>query len=156
MPAPPAENGIQIVSKSSFQHAHVVAKLFIAVILFVAGISKSLDPGSASGLLRALGVFDPFNVTIYLISLSEVLLALYLWVSFKPLIPLSIAIVILLLFTGGLSYLIYEGSTISCGCFGRSFASDLQSGIWRNVFLVSICVLSILCDHLNRRQKGVV
>lgn len=121
----------------------LVARLALACIFFVSGTGKLLDPTGSRKAVADFGVPARFSTIVsILLPIAELAVAV-------ALIPASTAkwgaiagLMLLLVFTGAISFALAHGRAPDCHCFGQIHSAPASRGtLVRNVLLSGIALL---------------
>ncbi len=123
----------------------LLARLLLALVFLVAGLAKLADlPGSQQamrdfGLPNALAA--PFGI---LLPLAELVVAIALLIPVVAWWGALGALVLLLLFVGGISYNLARGRQPDCHCFGQLYSAPAgKSTLIRNLVLAAIAAVVV-------------
>lgn len=138
---------------------------FIATIgiTFVASsISKLISINSFIDIINQFAEY--WNITIsniitkylaYLIILTELLLAIFLLINFKPKVMLLISLALFIGFSilTTINYIDEYTPVTSCGCFGEVFIFSPLGTLLKNLVLVLITTVALI--QLYRNSKNI-
>lgn len=135
----------------------VVCRFALALVFFVAGVPKLLDPEQFAVSINAYGMLpEPFVFPVALfLSFSEVVIAVGLLFGRSCFLWASLGL--LFAFIAILSYAIFLGLDIDCGCFGpedpesQAFAG-IRTALMRDVVFVILAVIPLWLRR-NKMQK---
>lgn len=143
-------------SKKSL-YLDICCRYILAAVFLFAGVPKFLNPTEFSLSIGAYGMLPDFLLfpAALFLSLSEIILAIGLIFGKSRYLLGSIAI--LLLFIAVLSYAIYLGLDIDCGCFGpedpeAAAFSGIREAIVRD-FLLLFCAITPLVLRARNYRK---
>lgn len=130
-------------------------RLMLATIFLYSGVTKAFHPMQFAATVEAYGLLpDPLilPVTLSLI-LAEVIAAVGL--LFEKYGSLTLITLMMILFIGVLSYGIYLGLDIDCGCFGPDDPEaeafhDLRGALFRDLLLMLAIGYLYLWRFINR------
>lgn len=133
----------------------LLARWGLAVVFLWAGIPKLLDPHAFAQVIGAYGLLpDPLVLpAAVLLPAAEIVIAIGLLVNRAH--CLQAAAVLLVLFVGVLSYGIFLGLDIDCGCFGpedpehEAFAG-LRLALGRDILLAIPLSFSLWYNQKKR------
>lgn len=124
-----------------------LSRWFIAGVLIFAAVPKLSDPAAFAEIVGAYGLLPDFLVlpAAFALPLIELTAAFLLFGGRSS--GLWIALILMLLFIAFLSYGIWLGLDIDCGCFGPEDAesealSNLKTALSRDLLL---CIPIIYC-----------
>ena len=138
----------------------VFCRLGLAVMFLVAGVPKMLHPYVFATSIEAYGILPDFLILPAAITLPiiEVVLALALIRNRKE--GLWGSIFLLFVFIAALSYAVYMGLDIDCGCFGpedpegHAF-SNIREAIVRDVVFVIMALISLFIQNISKETVVV-
>ena len=126
----------------------VVCRWIIIAVFLAAAIPKILSPATFSEIIGAYGLLPEFLLFPMAIFMPWAELFTAIGLMFKKQWALISATLFMLLFIGVLSYGIYLGLDIDCGCFGpddpehKAF-SGLRTALVRDIVLLIPLIFSI-------------
>ena len=131
-----------------------VLRIFIVMVFLWSGVSKAFHPVQFAETIQAYGLLPdilPLPIALILI-LAEIIAAVGL--LFEKWGSLTAITVMLLLFLAVLSYGIYLGLDIDCGCFGPNDPEskafhDLRGTLFRDLWLMLAISYLYLCRFIN-------
>lgn len=137
-----------MVSSKKYLSLDIVCRLALAAVFFVAGVPKLLDPQQFALSIDAYGMLPDFLVfpAALVLSFSEVIIAIGLLFGRSCFLWASLAL--LVAFIAILSYAIFLGLDIDCGCFGpedpeaQAFAG-IRTALMRDVLFVALAVIPL-------------
>lgn len=137
-----------MVSVKQYLSLDLFCRLALALVFFIAGVPKLLDPEQFAVSINAYGMLpEPFVFPVALfLSFSEVVIAVGLLFGRSCFLWASLAL--LLAFIAVLSYAIFLGLDIDCGCFGpedpeaQAFAG-IRTALMRDLIFVLLAVLPL-------------
>ena len=140
------------MGESSFNRTfHHLARIGLALVFVAAGAVKLADISRFADGIGDFGVvYDPLvMLTAWTIALAEVLTGLALATNLRG--GLSGAVALLVVFVGVLSYGIWLGLDIDCGCFGPDYRVSLKTQLLIDLGLLLWCGIV----HWSQKQCGV-
>jgi hypothetical protein len=112
-------------------------------VFLTAAVPKILDPKGFAVIIDAYGIVPENTLVPVAIALSTLEVACGIGIFFNWGRSLSLTMIfgLLLLFIGVLSYGLWMGFDIDCGCFGKNepkhmFFSSLRSALYRDLMLL--------------------
>ena len=128
-----------------------LARLLLALVFVVAGISKAVAPNQFAQQVGDFGlVYDSLVVpTAHAIIVAELLVGFALLIRLRG--SLTAATTILLAFISVLTYGIVLGLDIECGCFGPAVRVSLKTQLVTDCGLLLVCVIIYWSDQSSRR-----
>ena len=128
---------------------------FIVAATFLSGYHKILYPADfalAVYRFRLLPDFAVNAVSLWMQWLEVVCALCLLFVPKFRVAALWIALVLLVLFTGGIAVNLLRGSVFSCGCFSASPVAKPMDwlSVWRNIALILLAVLAFVSLRRSR------
>ncbi len=138
--------------------AHVIyhaLRILIVLTFLVSGVSKAFNPVQFAAVIEAYGVLPEimaFPVAVILI-VSEIVAAVGL--LFEKRGSLTAITIMMLIFLAVLSYGIFIGLDIDCGCFGPNDPEaiafhDLRGAVVRDLWLLLAIGYLYLFRFINR------
>lgn len=137
-----------MVSSKKYLSLDVFCRVALAAVFFVAGVPKLLDPQQFALSINAYGMLPElfvFPAALFL-SFSEVVIAIGLLFGRSCFLWASLAL--LFAFIAVLSYAIFLGLDIDCGCFGpedpesQAF-SGIRAALIRDVLFVVLAAVPL-------------
>ena len=100
------------------RYLSICARLFLAVLFLWAGISKLLDPDKFAVIIDEFGILPTKMIwpVAYALPVVEVMAGIGL--VFNVWGSLALATALMIFFIGIVSYGIWKGIDVDCGCFG--------------------------------------
>jgi uncharacterized membrane protein YphA (DoxX/SURF4 family) len=136
-----------------------ILRVLYAVLFFYAGVNKLLNAGSFAAVIDAFGLLPdilimPIAVTLPLL---EVIAGIGLVLDLRS--SLAVVAVLLLFFLAVVSYGIWMGLDIDCGCFGPGDPEgeaykSLRPAFYRNIALLT-GIVYLYCLRFNRAFEPV-
>lgn len=127
----------------------------IGGILFVAAVGKLLDNRFFAERLAEWQLFPTWSLLPLgvLVSLSELVLAIWLFSGWRLAQAALVAVLFHLGYIGGTVITLLRGISLpDCGCFGILFPHPLDwNMVWQDTFLAALCVVLYL---LSRRRSS--
>ncbi len=115
----------------------LAARLILAAVFLVSGISKLFDLAGSQAAMRSFGV--PESMTRaggYLLPIVELAIAVLLIPETTALWGATLALILLAVFIVGIAYNLSRGRKFDCHCFGQLTTSEIgPSTLIRNVVL---------------------
>ena len=140
-------------SKSAYI-CYLILRLIMVIIFLWSGVAKALHPADFSATVGAYGLLPdvlvmPVALTLIL---AEILAAIGL--LFEKLGALTAITLMMVIFLGILSYGIYLGLDIDCGCFGPEDPEaqafhDLRGALVRDLLLMPVIGYLYLWRFIN-------
>src|SRR5215207_5423882 len=124
----------------------LVARLILAAVFVVSGVSKLFDLSGSQSAMRAFGVPERFTRAGGIaLPIAEIVIAVLL-------IPVStarwgalLALILLAVFIAGISYNLSRGRKFDCHCFGQLTSSEIgPSTLIRNVVLGVVALFIVV------------
>lgn len=136
----------------------MVCRWTLAIVFLMAGLPKILHPLTFATAIEAYGILpDVFILPVAIVlPIFEVLLAVILVINLKQ--GLWGALLLLCCFIGILSYALYLGLDIDCGCFGpedieaHTF-SNIREAIARDLLFVLCAIIPL---WIRRKREGAL
>src|SRR5436305_1632520 len=124
----------------------LLARLVLAVVFLVAGIAKLADLAGSRQALRDFGVpaqlADPFGLLLPLAELAVAVALLFPATAWWGAVG---ALVLLLLFVGGIGYNLAHGRQPDCHCFGQLHSAPAGwPTLIRNLVLAAIAGIIVV------------
>ena len=124
----------------------LLARLLLSLVFFVAGFAKLADLAGSRQALRDFGVpavfAAPFGV---LLPLAELVVATTLLLTVSAWWGAVGALVLMLLFVGGIGYNLARGRHPDCHCFGQVHSAPASwSTLTRNLVLAAIALFAVI------------
>lgn len=126
----------------------ILGRSLVGVIFLVAAVPKLFDINGFSEVINAYGMLPDFLImpSAIIIPILEIVLAI--GVIFNRRREKIGSAMLLLLFIAVLSYAIYLGLDIDCGCFGpedpeHTAFMGLRVALWRDLFMLLILIYSL-------------
>jgi methylamine dehydrogenase accessory protein MauD len=122
-----------------------LARALLAVVFTVAAVAKLLDPGATTRTMVGFGVPVRFSrLPATGLPFAELAAAVALVIEPSARWGGVAALVLLLLFIGGVGYSLSQGRTPDCNCFGQVASEPISSRtIIRNVVLAGVAALVV-------------
>ncbi|NOQ40877.1 MAG: DoxX family protein [Desulfuromusa sp.] len=127
----------------------------LVTIFFWSGVSKALQPLLFAGIVGAYGLLPDSLIVPVALSLigAEIIAALGLLLEKHG--ALTAITLMMLIFMGALSYGIYLGLDIDCGCFGPNDPEaeafhNLRGALFRDLWLMLAIIYLYLWRYINR------
>ena len=129
----------------------LAARLVLAAVFLVSGISKLFDLAGAQAAMRSFGV--PESMTRsggILLPIVEIVIAVLLVPVATAKWGALLALVLLILFIAGVSYNLSRGRKFECPCFGQLTRSEIgPSTLVRNVILAVLAAFVAYSGFAN-------
>lgn len=137
-----------------------ISRLLIIAPLLYAGVTKLADPQSFAVIIAGFGLLPESLLMPAALLLPVLEICIAIGLLFNICYCLPAAATLLILFITVLSYGIWLGLDIDCGCFGPEDPEQAYHGLWSALFrdlafLVPILYL-IWFQHLTNRNKTVL
>jgi len=137
-----------MISSKKYLSLDVFCCFALAAVFFVAGVPKLLDPEKFAISINAYGMLPEFLVfpAALFLSFSEVVIAIGL--LFRRSCFLWLSLGLLFVFITVLSYAIFLGLDIDCGCFAaedpeaQAFAG-IRTALMRDIVFVVLAVIPL-------------
>jgi peroxiredoxin/uncharacterized membrane protein YphA (DoxX/SURF4 family) len=115
----------------------LAARLILAAVFLVSGISKLFDLAGSQAAMRSFGVPESLSrVGGVLLPIVELVIAVFLIPQSTALWASWLALLLLAVFIVGVAYNLSRGRTFDCHCFGQLTTSEIgTSTLVRNVVL---------------------
>jgi len=124
----------------------LVARLILAAVFLVSGISKLFDLAGAQAAMRSFGV--PESMTRaggILLPIAEIVIALLLLPVETAKWGALLALILLAVFIGSISYNLSQGRKFDCHCFGQLTTSEIgPSTLIRNAVLAVLAAFVLI------------
>lgn len=124
----------------------LLARLFMALILAVAGISKAIDPAGARKALIGFGVSSKLAAPVgWLLPIVEIAVAIALIPLSTAWIGAVAALALMMTFAGAIGVNLLRGRTPECNCFGQLHSTPVSwSMFFRNLVLAAVAALIVV------------
>lgn len=127
-------------------------RIIVGLVFLLSGIGKLLDSGYVNyALVRLLAsnfywIIEYAATIVIAISIIELIIAAFLFWGKKLKWALSAALILLLIFSGVMSYFYWQGMQVqSCGCFGAfGFGGGLGFSLLKNVVLIILIIAAFI------------
>src|SRR5215207_2561187 len=104
----------------------LVARLILAAVFAVSGISKLFDLSGSQAAMRSFGVPERFTrAGGVALPIAELVIAVLLIPATTARWGALLALILLLVFVGGISYSLSRGRKFDCHCFGQLTTSEI-------------------------------
>lgn len=134
-------------------------RIILGIIFLLSGVGKLISSGQVRYLIELMAtkfywLIEYVGPIVLGITILELLLSAMLFWGKKIRWTLSICMILILIFTGILSYFYAQGWNVkSCGCFGAfDIGGGLTFGIFKNLILIIIIGVSLF---LSRDKKTI-
>jgi uncharacterized membrane protein YphA (DoxX/SURF4 family)/thiol-disulfide isomerase/thioredoxin len=123
----------------------LIVRLFIAALLAIAGIGKLLDTASAKKVMKDFGVPSALAAPAYLaLSLLEIVLAVLLLFTSTSWVGAIGALILMLVFIGGMLWQMSRGHAPDCHCFGQLHSEPVsRKSVFRNVIFAAVSLVLV-------------
>lgn len=126
----------------------IVFVIVFGIIFLVGGILKFYKFQGFKTILVSYRIIPRkvIDVAAYFIATSEIVVGLLLIISVAPRLMMTIALIMMTAYTGGIVYAMASGTRMNnCGCFGASVPVKIG---WKkltfNVFIISTMVVLLI------------
>ena len=115
----------------------LAARLILAAVFVVSGVSKLFDLSGSQGAMRSFGVPERFTrVGGIALPIAEIIIAVLLIPATTAAWGALLALILLAVFVAGISYSLSRGRKFDCHCFGQLTTSEIgQATLVRNAAL---------------------
>ncbi|MGH2613792.1 MAG: MauE/DoxX family redox-associated membrane protein, partial [Thermomicrobiales bacterium] len=129
----------------------LAARLILAAVFLVSGISKLFDLSGAQAAMRSFGVPERMTRTGgVLLPIVEIVIAVLLVPVATAKWGALLALILLAVFIAGVSYNLSRGRTFDCHCFGQLTTSEIgPSTLIRNVVLAVLAAFVTVSGFAN-------
>ena len=136
-----------------FRHpvSALVVRLLIGALMLYAGMSKITDlPGMAESIenYRLLPTAS-VNIVAMILPGVEIVTGLFLMAGFMLRGSVYVTVLLMLFFLGGISWAIWHGLDIECGCFGTSDAEKVGWSVFARDFIFLLLMSPLLVTPRN-------
>ena len=139
-----------------------LCRLVLAVVFLTSGVLKMLDPEGFAREVAQYGLL-PGGLTGLFASLLlpfEVSVGAALLLNFRPVLAMSLAIGMLVLFIGAIGFALQTGQPLTaCGCFGRNFTRTPSQTLIEDCLFLGAAMIGLAGlrgVQAASRWKGVV
>jgi peroxiredoxin len=136
----------------------LAARLILAAVFLVSGISKLFDLSGAQAAMRSFGV--PESMTRsggILLPIVEIVIAILLIPVATAKWGALLALVLLVVFIAGVGYNLARGRKFDCHCFGQLTKSEIgTSTLVRNVILAVLAAIIVIPGFANNNVGPAV
>lgn len=124
----------------------MIARLFLAAILVVAGVAKAADPAGARRALIGFGITEKLARTLgWCLPFAEIGVALALIALNTAWFGAIGALALMLMFAGAIGVSLLRGRTPECNCFGQLHSEPVSWSMFsRNLVLAAIAALIVV------------
>ena len=132
-----------------------LCRLGLAWVFLLAGVLKALDP---EGFVQEVGQYGilPGVLTrafAYLLIPLEVAAGVALLLNFRPVVSLSVAAVMMLMFIGAVGYAIATDQPVTdCGCFGANMPRTPQETLKEDIGFLAAALFGMFALRGGRRR----
>lgn len=129
----------------------LILRLALSAIFLVSGVAKLIDPQSFAVIIEAYGFVPELLVLPVALALPglEILSALGLLMDQRG--SLELMTVLILIFMGVLTYGIYLGLDVDCGCFGpEDPEAEAFHGLRRALYRDMAMMVGVIFIHTRR------
>lgn len=129
----------------------LAARLILAAVFAVSGISKLFDLSGSQAAMRSFGVPDRFTRAGGIaLPIAELVIAVLLIPATSARWGALLALSLLAVFIGGISYSLSRGRKFDCHCFGQLTTSEIgPSTLIRNAVLAVLAAFVIISGFTN-------
>src|SRR5215212_6978225 len=129
----------------------LAARLILAAVFVVSGVSKLFDLSGAPGALRTFGVPERFTRAGGIaLPNAEILIAVLLIPATTARWGALLALVLLVVFVAGISYSLSRGRKFDCHCFGQLTTSEIGTPtLIRNAVLAVLAAFVAVSGFAN-------
>jgi uncharacterized membrane protein YphA (DoxX/SURF4 family) len=114
----------------------LTARLILAAVFAVSGISKLFDLSGSQAAMRSFGVPERFTRAGGIaLPIAELVIAVVLIPTATARWGALLALILLAVFIAGISYSLSRGRKFDCHCFGQLTTSDRACGLRRDLRL---------------------
>src|SRR5215216_3954062 len=129
----------------------LAARLILAAVFVVSGVSKLFDLAGSQGAMRSFGVPERFTRAGGIaLPIVEILIAVLLIPATTARWGALLALVLLAVFVAGISYSLSRGRKFDCHCFGQLTTSEIgPSTLIRNAGLAVLAAFVTISGFAN-------
>ena len=129
----------------------LVARLILAAVFAVSGISKLFDLSGSQAAMRSFGVPERFTrVGGIALPIAELVIAVLLIPATTARWGALLALILLVIFIAGISYSLSRGRKFDCHCFGQLTTSEIGAPtLIRNGVLVVLAAFVTISGFAN-------
>lgn len=136
-------------------------RIFVGLVFLISGVGKLIDSGYVNyALVRLLAshfywLIEYAAAIVIGISIIELIIAIFLFWGKKLKWALCAALVLLLIFSGIMSYFFWQGTQVqSCGCFGAfGIGGGLGFSLIKNLVLIILIITGFVL--LAQKDKAI-
>lgn len=123
----------------------LMARLFLASILVIAGVAKAVDPAGARKALIGFGVSDKLSAPLgWFLPILEIVVAVALIPLNTAWIGALAALALMLAFSAAIGINLLRGRTPECNCFGQLHSKPVSWSMFsRNLMLAAVAALVV-------------
>lgn len=132
----------------------LLSRLFLFGVFALAGVAKLLDLEGSEKAVKGFGIPDNLAKTAaFVLPVGEILIALMLLARTTAWIGAILALLLLLLFIGGMIFQIAKGNAPDCHCFGQIHSEPVgKSSLIRNI---GFAILALFLVGQGRDNQGL-
>src|SRR3954451_14189231 len=98
----------------------LAARLILAAVFVVSGVSKLFDLSGSQGAMRSFGIPERFTRAGGIaLPIAEIIIAMLLIPATTAALGALLALILLAVFVAGISYSLSRGRKFDCHCFGQ-------------------------------------
>jgi peroxiredoxin len=129
----------------------LAARLILAAVFVVSGVSKLFDLSGSQGAMRSFGIPERFTrVGGIALPIAEILIAVLLIPATTARWGALLALILLAVFVAGISYSLSRGRKFDCHCFGQLTTSEIgPSTLIRNAVLAVLAAFVTISGFAN-------
>jgi peroxiredoxin len=129
----------------------LAARLILAAVFAVSGVSKLFDLSGSQGAMRSFGVPERFTRAGGIaLPVAEILIAVLLIPAATARWGALLALILLAVFVAGISYSLSRGRKFDCHCFGQLTTSEIgPSTLIRNAVLAVLAAFVTISGFAN-------
>jgi peroxiredoxin len=129
----------------------LAARLILAAVFVVSGVSKLFDLSGSQGAMRSFGIPERFTRAGGIaLPIAEILIAVLLIPATTARWGALLALILLAVFVAGISYSLSRGRKFDCHCFGQLTTSEIgPSTLIRNAVLAVLAAFVTISGFAN-------
>jgi peroxiredoxin len=129
----------------------LAARLILAAVFVVSGVSKLFDLSGSQGAMRSFGIPERFTrVGGIALPIADILIAVLLIPATTARWGALLALILLAVFVAGISYSLSRGRKFDCHCFGQLTTSEIgPSTLIRNAVLAVLAAFVTISGFAN-------
>lgn len=147
---------MQIILKEDL--ASFVVRVILGLIFVPAGFIKALDTRSFLFTIQQLDLLPfPAILPVAIVVIAcEICFGLTLLVGFQTRISAGLLAALLLSFVAVISFAMFHGKAVDCGCFGSMASEPLGLGVLlRDILLIAGCLWLIVRNKINANDNSL-